>query len=125
MSGRQTPKSISKDKIYLAEVDATVHKNLAVRFGIRGYPTMIFFKDGVEIPYDGGRTEEALIKWTKEYSEKELIAELKEANQLKEFKEKDYSQAEMFINTAYSLSKLKSKVSSAVGSCSGSCNPSK
>lgn len=29
---------------YLAKVDATEHKQVAERFGIRGFPTLFFFK---------------------------------------------------------------------------------
>jgi thiol-disulfide isomerase/thioredoxin len=40
----------------LAKVDATVETEIAKRFGIQGYPTLKFWKDG-DGPndYDGGR----------------------------------------------------------------------
>lgn len=40
--------------VNVAELDCTVHKQGAARFQIRGYPTLKFFKDGIEIPYESG-----------------------------------------------------------------------
>ena len=41
--------------VKLAKVDATVHKELGTRFGVKGYPTLKFFKKGISIDYAGPR----------------------------------------------------------------------
>ncbi|KAH7731879.1 protein disulfide-isomerase A4 [Aphelenchoides avenae] len=48
----------------LAKVDATVETETAKRFGIQGYPTLKFWKDG-EGPndYDGGREADSIVEW--------------------------------------------------------------
>jgi len=48
---------------HLAKVDATEQKQLAERFGIRGFPTLFFFKKGQKIEYTGGRTENEIVNW--------------------------------------------------------------
>ena len=40
----------------MPQVDATVHSELAQDFGVQGYPTLKWFKDGTPVEYDGGRT---------------------------------------------------------------------
>jgi len=52
-----------KGKINVAKIDATVNKNLATRFGIRGYPTILFFKQNKMIKYNGARTTEKIKEW--------------------------------------------------------------
>lgn len=55
-----------KDKnsnIILAKVDATVEKDLANEFGIRGYPSIMFFSDGNRSDYDKGRTAESILSF--------------------------------------------------------------
>lgn len=39
--------------IKLGKVDATIESDLAEKFGIRGYPTLKFFKSGKPIDYTG------------------------------------------------------------------------
>jgi protein disulfide-isomerase A1 len=40
----------------VAKIDATEHSGPAGQYGVRGYPTLIFFKNGNQIKYEGGRT---------------------------------------------------------------------
>ncbi|CAF3609700.1 unnamed protein product [Rotaria sordida] len=56
-----------KGKVKLGVVDATVHTQLAQRYGIQGFPTIKFFpsgrKDGQAEEYDGGRTSSDIVTW--------------------------------------------------------------
>lgn len=58
-----------KGKVKLGAVDATVHQQLAGRFGIQGYPTIKYFKAGKKSSpedYDGGRTASDIVAWAEE-----------------------------------------------------------
>merc|ERR1719453_113027 len=52
----------------LAKVDATVAKDTATRFEIKGFPTLIFFKNGNKVEYNGGRTASEIVTWVKKQS---------------------------------------------------------
>jgi len=52
-----------KDKVVLGKVDATEEKDLASRYKVKGFPTMIWFEDGKDVEFDGGRTAEGIIEW--------------------------------------------------------------
>lgn len=53
-----------KGKAVLADVDATVEKELAEQYGIRGFPTLKLFSKGeVLSEYKGGRSKEDLVKY--------------------------------------------------------------
>merc|ERR1712087_205744 len=49
----------------LAKVDATEEKDLASKFGVKGFPTLKFFTGDAESPseYSGGRTEPTIVQW--------------------------------------------------------------
>lgn len=47
----------------LGKVDATVHKDLGEKFGVKGFPTLKFFKNGQHSEYNGGRTEATIVAW--------------------------------------------------------------
>jgi len=52
----------------LAKVDATEHKGLGTKFGVRGYPTIKFFKNGAPLDYTGGRTADTIVAWVNKKS---------------------------------------------------------
>ncbi|KAJ6817041.1 protein disulfide isomerase-like 1-4 [Iris pallida] len=54
-----------KEDVALAKVDATDENDLAEKYDVQGFPTIIFFIDGVHIPYPAGRTKDAIVDWIK------------------------------------------------------------
>jgi protein disulfide-isomerase A1 len=55
----------SDSPLALAKVDATIHKNVASRFDIQGFPTLKLFTNGNASEYNGGRTEAEIVAWMK------------------------------------------------------------
>lgn len=53
------------ENIALAKIDATIHGDLAKRYGVRGYPTLKWFKKDPEnaLEYGGGRKEPEISNW--------------------------------------------------------------
>ncbi|EQC28062.1 hypothetical protein SDRG_14156 [Saprolegnia diclina VS20] len=47
-------------QVHIAKVDVTEHEALGERFGIQGFPTLVFFKDGKMYEYAGARSLDAL-----------------------------------------------------------------
>uniref|UniRef100_A0A7S0EYX9 Thioredoxin domain-containing protein n=1 Tax=Hanusia phi TaxID=3032 RepID=A0A7S0EYX9_9CRYP len=52
--------------VKIATVDCTVESGLCNKNNIRGYPTLILFKTGEQIAYQGGRNEQDLLNFVKE-----------------------------------------------------------
>jgi len=53
------------NKIRLAKVDATVESELAEKYEIRGFPTLIMFINKEQSPFTGGRNAQAIVGWIK------------------------------------------------------------
>lgn len=43
-------------KTRVAKVDCTVHRRVCSRFGVNGYPTLVFVNEGQVYRYKGGRS---------------------------------------------------------------------
>ncbi|XP_022644692.1 protein disulfide-isomerase A4-like isoform X2 [Varroa destructor] len=56
-------------RIPLAKVDASVELDIANRFGITGYPTLLVFQKGVHREYEGGMTAEAIVEEMKKLTD--------------------------------------------------------
>lgn len=74
----------SGSPVKLAKLDATVHSESASKFGVRGYPTLKFFKNGVATDYTGGRTAAEIINWVSKKTGPS-VATLSTVESLKEF----------------------------------------
>ena len=51
--------------LFLGKIDVTVHKGLALRFNVEGFPTLKLFIKGEPLDYNGGRTESEIVSWMK------------------------------------------------------------
>nr|CAD2152696.1 unnamed protein product [Meloidogyne enterolobii] len=61
LADKQSPVRVGK-------VDCTRFNNVASTLSIRGYPTIIFFRNGIQIPYEGERRKEDIIKFAEKCS---------------------------------------------------------
>ena len=55
--------SVNLSPLSFPQVDATVESSLGEKFGIRGYPTLKFFKNGNPSEYGGGRKADDIVGW--------------------------------------------------------------
>jgi protein disulfide-isomerase A1 len=59
---------LANEPAKLAKVDATSAKDTGARFEIKGFPTLIFFKNGNKMEYSGDRTADGIASWVKKQS---------------------------------------------------------
>ena len=52
--------------VIIGDVDCTVHQKLCEKYGVKGYPTLKFWKDGELNDYNGGRDYDTLKKHVSE-----------------------------------------------------------
>ncbi|KAL7612115.1 protein disulfide isomerase-like 1-4 [Lactuca sativa] len=56
---------LKADEVALAKMDAGEETELAQKYNVEGYPTVLFFIDGVHKPYNGARNKDAIVTWVK------------------------------------------------------------
>lgn len=76
--------------VKLGKVDATVESSLGEKFGIRGYPTIKFFKSGKDSEYGGGRKADDIINWLKKKTGPPAVT-IKTAEELDHIKSNEVS----------------------------------
>ena len=54
-----------KSEMTVAKVDCTSERSTCKRFGVRGYPTLILFKRGLQYRYQDSRTKENLLNFAR------------------------------------------------------------
>uniref|UniRef100_A0A7S4T6H8 Protein disulfide-isomerase n=1 Tax=Alexandrium monilatum TaxID=311494 RepID=A0A7S4T6H8_9DINO len=67
--------TLKSSGVKLYKVDATEEKDLASRYGIKGFPTMVWFQDGKNMDYDGGRTADTIVDWVQSMTGPALLTE--------------------------------------------------
>ncbi|XP_002731648.1 protein disulfide-isomerase-like [Saccoglossus kowalevskii] len=96
--------------IKLGKVDATIESDLAQKFGVRGYPTLKFFKKGKESDYQGGREADGIVNWLNKKTgpPAKTLESVEDAEKLAEkevcvigfFKSADSDNAKIFLEVA-------------------------
>ena len=97
--------------VKLVKVDATIETKLAEEFGVQGFPTLKFFKNGAALEYGGGRTEAEIVSWinkktgppAKELADAEAVKKFTEERDVAAigfFADKESDLAKAFIKAA-------------------------
>jgi len=112
-----------KSPILLANVDATQENELAQKYGVKGYPTLKFFKNGNPVEYTGGRTADTIVAWVEKKSgppavslaNPEASKKFVEDNKVAVigfFKNKESEEAKAFLAAADSMEDAKFGITS-------------
>lgn len=70
-------------KVRVGKVDCTRFPSVASKLRVSAYPTIIFFRNGVQIPYEGERKKESLVEFA-EKSSGPVVGNIESSNQLHE-----------------------------------------
>ncbi|ORZ30270.1 hypothetical protein BCR44DRAFT_53441 [Catenaria anguillulae PL171] len=60
--------TLKAESIKLGKVDCTEHRELCDSFQVQGFPTMKVFREGKAYDYNGGRTEDTIVKYMRKQS---------------------------------------------------------
>uniref|UniRef100_A0A914C997 Thioredoxin domain-containing protein n=1 Tax=Acrobeloides nanus TaxID=290746 RepID=A0A914C997_9BILA len=103
--------------VRIGKVDCTRFASACTHFKVTGYPTLIFFRNGVQIPYEGDRQKQALLNFVLKASSPTIgtldstakFSELKKSSEKDPFfvyidgEDKDQTLFEEYKNVAESL----------------------
>ena len=76
---------LKKENIFLAKIDCSNNNLSSQKYKINGFPTIIFFKNGMPYEFQGGRTGKELINWSRKKAGN-LLQLIKTKEDLKQFK---------------------------------------
>ncbi|KAH0554399.1 protein disulfide-isomerase [Cotesia glomerata] len=104
----------NNSNVKLGKVDSTIESQLAEDNGVRGYPTLKFYRNGVAIDYTGGRQADEIVAWlmkktgppAKELSTVDDSKALIDANEVVVvgfFKDLESTDAKVFMDVANSI----------------------
>jgi thioredoxin domain-containing protein 10 len=69
--------------VRVGKVDCTRFPGVASKLRVNAYPTIIFFRNGIQIPYEGERSKESLVEFALK-SSGPVIGEIESSGQLNE-----------------------------------------
>jgi thioredoxin domain-containing protein 10 len=72
-------------RIHVGKIDCTRFPSVASKLRVSAYPTIIFFRNGVQIPYEGERKKESLVEFA-EKSSGPVVGKIESSTQLHEVK---------------------------------------
>ena len=79
-------KTLRKENLFLAKVDATVEKNLDKRYGFTGYPAIKLFIKGKDIDYNKARNEAEVVNWMRRKTNGPATKTLNSSEEIEKFK---------------------------------------
>jgi len=84
--------------VVIGKVDATVHASLGQKFGVRGYPTLKFFRNGSPMDYEGGRSAKDIVAFIKKKTGP-TSAPLASAEEIEKFKDQSGTKVIAYITS--------------------------
>jgi protein disulfide-isomerase A1 len=88
-------KALKKKGIRIGKIDGSENRDLVDRYKVTGYPTLLYFVNGVPTPYTGARTAEGVIEWMTS-RQKNVITQLQDSDTAESFTNQSYISAIYF-----------------------------